>query len=514
MFTIMSYLADHMLLRAERSLDLLLGVIVVLGWYHQHCMQHSQLNNLLCLAESLVADLRLNEKLKRRSSEEKRALLAVWYLRSWYVMANPLVGCIIGLTPHLFNSSAAVQFHQTNPLPLSAYMKQCVTDLMHNSEFETDGLLVCLIRLQHLTEHVSRVKRNLSTEGHDGVKIAGTISSFQTDLGRIATGMPQELKRNPLITTSLNSAALHLHELCLMVGPGPENSLPSTLKNWIESWLASVPVSGYHTLPMPIVYQLLHAMSLLGRLAKSTASNTTPTSHPADFSGVGTPMSSQSLGGLDLDHMDLGEVENAQTLPIHPGMQNLCPHDMLSLLNTIRNKCAEASQSLQNVQTPTSANSNEQTPWVSNFWDLVEKKAYSLSTLISNLFGLAAAAEPHAQHQQWHHDAGSSTGTASPSPFQYHVELGGDVSGSMHSQSTLSHDFSSQGSLHPHHGEWTSSPSLWSSPNLTPSQLDPSANLWYNAYQMPGHSTPYVTTPGSTVGMGEGYEGSHFPGLG
>jgi hypothetical protein len=75
-----------------------MGIVVVLGWHHYHCARHSQLNNLLCLAESLVSDLGLNrargagddEDEDERTIEEKRLLLGVWYLRSSYVHCKPL----------------------------------------------------------------------------------------------------------------------------------------------------------------------------------------------------------------------------------------------------------------------------------------------------------------------------------------------------------------------------------------------------------------------------------------
>lgn len=90
---VMDYLADRMFRQAERSLDLLMGIVVVLGWYHYHCMKHSQLNNLLCLAESLVSDLGLNRRpvgqMGERAMDEKRLLLGVWYLRSSYVNPPP-----------------------------------------------------------------------------------------------------------------------------------------------------------------------------------------------------------------------------------------------------------------------------------------------------------------------------------------------------------------------------------------------------------------------------------------
>ncbi len=101
MYRIMQHLSEYMLLRSERSLDLLQGLLVILGWYHHHCLMHAQMNNLMHLAISLLADLGLNRhpslaertKLmvlnppepKPRTNEERRVLLGVWYMSSWFV---------------------------------------------------------------------------------------------------------------------------------------------------------------------------------------------------------------------------------------------------------------------------------------------------------------------------------------------------------------------------------------------------------------------------------------------
>jgi hypothetical protein len=101
MYRLMSHIAEHMLIRSERSLDLLLGIVVILGWHHYHCLLHAQLHNLVSLAMTLTAELGLKQspswqertklmvinlgEVRERTNEEKRLLLAVWYLSSWYV---------------------------------------------------------------------------------------------------------------------------------------------------------------------------------------------------------------------------------------------------------------------------------------------------------------------------------------------------------------------------------------------------------------------------------------------
>jgi hypothetical protein len=96
---VMEHISNAILMRSERSLDLLQSILVYLGFYHYHCMAHAQFNNLIRLAISLVEDLDLGtcpesqqrrsqlplvraEELVSRTNEEKRALLGVWYMSS------------------------------------------------------------------------------------------------------------------------------------------------------------------------------------------------------------------------------------------------------------------------------------------------------------------------------------------------------------------------------------------------------------------------------------------------
>ena len=103
MYQLINHVADYMLLRAERSLDLLYGLLTILSWYHHHCMMHAQLGNLLHLATSLACDLNLTRPPRiaertdlmvlnpnipsPRTNDERRVLLGLWYLRSSYVLS-------------------------------------------------------------------------------------------------------------------------------------------------------------------------------------------------------------------------------------------------------------------------------------------------------------------------------------------------------------------------------------------------------------------------------------------
>ena len=97
-YYIMKHLYEHMMMRADRSLEMLQVVLLILGYYHYHCMLHAQMGNLASLAVSLAADIGINrapelnersrltvlhhEPTRPRSNEERRALCGVWYMNS------------------------------------------------------------------------------------------------------------------------------------------------------------------------------------------------------------------------------------------------------------------------------------------------------------------------------------------------------------------------------------------------------------------------------------------------
>lgn len=98
MVALTQQLMNEMMVESNRSLDLLQGILVMLAWYQNHCLIHAQLNNLLHLAQALLADLGLNRSAEvqersnvmllnppmpnRTTNEDRRAMLGVWFLSS------------------------------------------------------------------------------------------------------------------------------------------------------------------------------------------------------------------------------------------------------------------------------------------------------------------------------------------------------------------------------------------------------------------------------------------------
>ncbi|KAK4243903.1 transcriptional regulator WAR1 [Corynascus novoguineensis] len=122
MRTVSLRLTDRMFRQYEQSLDLLMGIVVILGWHHYRCSKHSQLNSLLCLAEA--------------TAEEKRLLLGVCYLRS----------------------SAAMHLQQFTSMPFTPFMRQSLVELQEGKKHSLDEALAQCVKIQYLAERIAVLK--------------------------------------------------------------------------------------------------------------------------------------------------------------------------------------------------------------------------------------------------------------------------------------------------------------------------------------------------------------------
>ncbi|KAK3372713.1 hypothetical protein B0H63DRAFT_564083 [Podospora didyma] len=428
MFRIMSYISDHMFLRAERSLDLLMGIVVILGWYHYHCLRHSQLNNLLCLAESLVADLGLNrspvpqdaESEAERPTEQKRLLLGVWYLRS----------------------SAAVHFQQLNSMPFTPYMRRCLADLEEENESGLDSLLVYFVKIQHLSESV--VTLSSSCEGTDNDETAGDeyiqsntrpqlaptiamMSASQDEIERVAEILPQNLKANALIQTHLNTASLCLHKPLLSNSPrratptaDSSSLVTSSIKIWFESWLSSIPASKYYSLPTPIIFQLIYSVTTLFKWAKlavprpldiESSSSCDLLSPHSQATSRGIASSSAASSPSPAHNILAWETSkgNTEASPDWVSTLGLTGFEMVEFLVSISERCSEASGLISSSAiNPESWNNN-------NFWGVNEKKAREQAEQLprwADWAEMMSAAQTTATYS-------SASGSPSPLPSLY-----------------------------------------------------------------------------------------------
>ncbi|KAF4963841.1 hypothetical protein FSARC_8201 [Fusarium sarcochroum] len=268
MYHLMRHVADHMLIRSERSLDLLLGIIVIVAWYQYHCFMHAQLNNLIALAVTLVGELGLHRSptvLERtnlmvvtpfqpeaRTNEERRALLGVWYL----------------------SSAMSLGFLRIEPMRYTKYIQGCLAVLEQEKEYGTDTRLVSLVRIQHLTERISQ----LNSPDDPAEEVAGLptaplsayVSAFQGELDRIRNGLPPDLKNDNTPRIISMSESLTSPTLGAASALDIFYQSRNALKQFFDDWL-SIPISEYYCQTTPVAAQLVYGLTMLGRWAKFTA---------------------------------------------------------------------------------------------------------------------------------------------------------------------------------------------------------------------------------------------------
>ncbi|CAK7229135.1 hypothetical protein SEUCBS140593_007144 [Sporothrix eucalyptigena] len=286
MYQLVNHVADYMLLRAERSIDLLQGLLTILSWYHHHCMMHAQLGNLLHLASSLVSDLgltrpaRLQERTdlmvlhpnppSPRTHEERRLLLGLWYIRS----------CV------------SLCFQKTEPMRFTPYARQCLQELEDAREVESDVTLVALVRMQILAEKIGAF--NSREESVDEVayfprapKAAYKIA-FQSELDQMVASLSDKVKKHALIESHICSITLRLYEPPLLdlvllrklstsltsaASPMMATALDmlysacSALKKFFDQFF-SISIHVYQWLPIPIYVNLVYGITMMSRWAR------------------------------------------------------------------------------------------------------------------------------------------------------------------------------------------------------------------------------------------------------
>ncbi|KAG6013669.1 hypothetical protein E4U54_006466 [Claviceps lovelessii] len=282
---LMSHIADHVLLRSARSLELLQGILVMIGWHQYHCLMHAQMNNLLALAMSMVADLGLNyppgireqarlmvarpDEPPGRTNEERRALLGVWFL----------------------TCNVSVSFNRIESLTFTPYIQECLKVLENEKEYESDITLFFIVRIQRLTERIfeltSKDRGEEDLPGIPSAPMTAYMAAFQNEIDRIYDSLPSRLQDDSVFMSYLNTARLRLYEpppvdITLVrsllesmttgqIGRGtPLDKLyqaSAALRNWFDNW-SLVPASSYYRVPLSIMSQLVYAITMLGRWAQ------------------------------------------------------------------------------------------------------------------------------------------------------------------------------------------------------------------------------------------------------
>ncbi|KAF8246624.1 hypothetical protein K440DRAFT_661906 [Wilcoxina mikolae CBS 423.85] len=217
---IMKYLSVHLLLRGEKSLELLQGLLVYLFWHHYHFKPgNQQLYKLIQLAIALVVDLKLNETPPRANTKQKIAIEVSHpsteesaLNRSVYGSfeeKRALVGC------YYLSSAVSMSFKKLNALRFTQRIEDCCQALAEAAEYSSDVDLVHCVRLQNIAEKISQYfpygepfaaqTPNLPLEMY--------VKALQTELQAFLNGLSFNFQQNPLLLMQFYNVEVHLYEI-------------------------------------------------------------------------------------------------------------------------------------------------------------------------------------------------------------------------------------------------------------------------------------------------------------
>lgn len=261
-------ISERTLINNEKSLDILQGILVIVGWYHPHVFHTQQATNLLHLAQALTVDLQIDrapfmcegmrhmkEKMghpapKQPTLEEHRALAGTFYM----------------------NSMLASSFKKVESMRYSNYLEDALNTLEQARQYDTDLRLVQMVRLQNLMDDASKTES-------PSAPMQMYVKAFTVDLDRLKKNDPckdictdnvflrlqylaaeivvWELSLNDLQDNQKKPLRSHLDDLCQCV---------KAIKAFIDVFF-TIPVSSYLTLPFSFFGQFGHAFISLIKLA-------------------------------------------------------------------------------------------------------------------------------------------------------------------------------------------------------------------------------------------------------
>ncbi|MCJ1389948.1 hypothetical protein MMC18_002806 [Xylographa bjoerkii] len=289
---IMEHLSLHVLMRSEKSLDLLQGLLVLIAWYQSHIGIARRLTVIMQLARSLVVDLGLNKEAITKARfvqsyagilafsqdippqdlptlEERRAFLGLTYLNSACVV---ILKGSDGTDQADYWSSIALYIDFMDDCPFPCYAEACMNVLEESAQYPSDEYLIQLVRLQHIAEEINQAlpRSDLESPHSPTAPIALYIRTLQTKLEMFRSRLPIHLQQNPFLLMHYHSVLIFLTETALSI---PLPSRQATLHACLTSVqgflysLFSIPTFEYYKFTYISWLQFYRTIIVLSKLS-------------------------------------------------------------------------------------------------------------------------------------------------------------------------------------------------------------------------------------------------------
>lgn len=243
-----------------------------MAWFHPHVFRRPQVTNLLHLAIALVIDMSLDRN--AGSCTEFKAAAAKAY------NGGPPGGLSLMRQPTLeedrtlagvfyLTSMLASSFKKIDALSYTKYLDDRLNNLEQVKEYDSDLLLVQMVRLQHLAE-------DTHTTETPSAPMQMYVKAFEADLSKLKQNDPcredntfmklqyltaeilvWELSLNDLLDNKTKPLRSHLDDLYRCM---------DAIRSFIDVYF-EIPADAYLTVPFSVFGQFAHAFIVLTKLA-------------------------------------------------------------------------------------------------------------------------------------------------------------------------------------------------------------------------------------------------------
>ncbi|PMD37794.1 hypothetical protein L207DRAFT_532050 [Hyaloscypha variabilis F] len=274
------YISNAIIMRSEKSLDLLQGLLVAVAWYHFQIKLGNQLTNIVYLMLALVTDMSLNISSRKHSVSPHLYLEAVTKMRPLQTdhtleERRAFLGC--------FYITAIVSMcsKDIDPLRYTDYTKECCRVIAEAGEYPTDQYLVSLVQMHNMTDRINRMLSCDESEPLGAILSAPLgmcIQLLEKELEAIKTTILPETPENTSLLIHHHTLSIWLHEVALHphIPPSRYGTYTTTRLHILFSCLTStsaffqdflsLPDATYITMPYFFTAHFLHAFLILSKL--------------------------------------------------------------------------------------------------------------------------------------------------------------------------------------------------------------------------------------------------------
>ncbi|KAK9243068.1 hypothetical protein V1506DRAFT_494407 [Lipomyces tetrasporus] len=258
-------IAQEMVVRSEKNIDLLLGLLTFIGWANYQVHTKPFLALFTQLAVSLVFDLRLNKPVPEDTSVMSSSLHQKFVRFSaprTMEERRAVLGCF------LVTSIISSFLQKIDALHWTPYLDECLQMLDETKECLNDESLVQQVRLQLIAEKAAR-----STSYDAGPEKTENIPDFHSQLENAKACLLTASPKNAVVLLHLYSIELEvaLSATFLSSDQITAQQRKSLRKGFesIMSWfdvVFAIPPNGYVGFPFSIFSQLVRCLITLYRL--------------------------------------------------------------------------------------------------------------------------------------------------------------------------------------------------------------------------------------------------------